>query len=213
YDGIEIPILTITGHYDGDQPGAFHYYRQHMRSASPARETHYLVVGPWDHAGTRTPRKEIGGLTFGEASLVDLNKLHREWYDWTLKDGEKPEFLKGRVAYYVMGADEWKYADSLEEIASETRRLYLDSRHGEANDVFRSGSLVDSPPAGSQPDEYTYDPLDVRPAEIEREELENQLTDQRDALNLFGNGLVYHSEPFAEYTEVSGVVRLVAWMA
>jgi len=213
YDGIEIPILTITGHYDGDQPGAFHYYRQHMRSASPARETHYLVVGPWDHAGTRTPRKEIGGLTFGEASLVDLNKLHREWYDWTLKDGEKPEFLKGRVAYYVMGADEWKYADSLEEIASETRRLYLDSRHGEANDVFRSGSLVDSPPAGSQPDEYTYDPLDVRPAEIEREELENQLTDQRDALNLFGNGLVYHSEPFAEDTEVSGVVRLVAWMA
>lgn len=213
YDRIEIPILTITGHYDGDQPGAFHYYRQHMRSASPAREAHYLVVGPWDHAGTRTPRKEIGGLTFGEASLVDLNKLHREWYDWTLKDGEKPEFLKGRVAYYVMGADEWKYANSLEEIVSETRRLYLDSRHGEANDVFRSGSLVDSPPAGSQPDEYTYDPLDVRPAKIEREELENYMTDQRDALNLFGNGLVYHSEPFTEVAELSGVVRLVTWMA
>jgi uncharacterized protein len=25
YDRIEIPILTITGHYDGDQPGALHY--------------------------------------------------------------------------------------------------------------------------------------------------------------------------------------------
>jgi uncharacterized protein len=32
-------------------------------------------------------------------------------------------------------------------------------------------------------------------------------------LNLFGNGLVYHSEPFPEDTEVSGALQLVAWMA
>jgi uncharacterized protein len=101
-----------------------------MASASPARDEHYLIIGPWDHAGTRTPEKEFGGLTFGEASLLDLNQLHREWYDWTLKDGEKPEFLKARVAYYVTGADEWKYAESLEAIADETKRLYLDSSHG-----------------------------------------------------------------------------------
>jgi uncharacterized protein len=213
YNRIEIPILTITGHYDGDQPGALHYYRQHMASGSPARDEHYLIIGPWDHAGTRTPEKEFGGLTFGEASLLDLNQLHREWYDWTLKDGEKPEFLKARVAYYVTGADEWKYAESLEAIADETKRLYLDSSHGEANDVFRSGRLVAAAPASSEPDQYVYDPLDVRPAELEREEIKDYLTDQRYALNLFGNGLVYHSEPFAEETEVSGALKLVAWIA
>jgi uncharacterized protein len=213
YNRIEIPILTITGHYDGDQPGALHYYRQHMASGSPARDEHYLIIGPWDHAGTRTPEKEFGGLTFGEASLLDLNQLHREWYDWTLKDGEKPEFLKARVAYYVTGADEWKYAESLEAIADETKRLYLDSSHGEANDVFRSGWLVAAAPASSEPDQYVCDPLDVRPAELEREEIKDYLTDQRYALNLFGNGLVYHSEPFAEETEVSGALKLVAWIA
>jgi uncharacterized protein len=213
YNRIEIPILTITGHYDGDQPGALHYYRQHMASGSPARDEHYLIIGPWDHAGTRTPEKEFGGLTFGEASLLDLNQLHREWYDWTLKDGEKPEFLKARVAYYVTGADEWKYAESLEAIADETKRLYLDSSHGEANDVFRSGRLVAAAPASSEPDQYVCDPLDVRPAELEREEIKDYLTDQRYALNLFGNGLVYHSEPFAEETEVSGALKLVAWIA
>lgn len=213
YDRIEIPILTITGHYDGDQPGALHYYRQHMASASPARDEHYLIIGPWDHAGTRTPEKEFGGLTFGEASLLDLNQLHREWYDWTLKDGVKPEFLKARVAYYVTGADEWKYAESLEAIASQTKRLYLDSSQGEANDVFRSGRLVAAAPASSEPDQYVYDPLDVRPAELEREEIKDYLTDQRYALNLFGNGLVYHSKPFAEEMEVSGALKLVAWIA
>jgi len=212
YDRIDMPILTITGHYDGDQPGAMHYYHCHMASASPARERHYLVIGPWDHAGTRTPNKEFGGLKFGDACLADLNKLHVEWYDWTMKGGPQPEFLKKRVAYYVMGAEEWKYADSLQAIAGSTKRLYLCS-DGAANDVFRSGSLDETPPDQSMPDHFVYDPLDTRPAELEQEEVKSYLTDQRYALNLFGNGLVYHSAPFTEGTEVTGYLKLVAWIA
>ena len=211
YDQINIPILTITGHYDGDQPGAFAYYRRHMASSAKAKDEHYLVIGPWDHAGTRTPNREFGGLKFDEASLVDLNQLHKEWYDWTMKDGKKPAFLKQRVAYYVMGEEKWKYADSLEVIAAETRRLYLSS-DGRANDVFQSGLLAENPSEGP-PDEFVYDPLDKRPGELERHEIKNYYTDQTHDLNLFGNGLVYHSLPFAEDTEITGWVRFVAWMA
>jgi len=213
YDRINIPILTITGHYDDDQPGALHYYRLHMQSSSPARDHHYLIIGPWDHAGTRTPNKEFGGLTFGEASLLDMNKLHKEWYDWTLKGASPPEFLKKRVAYYVMGADEWKYADSLEAISNATIRLYLNSANGQANDVFHSGNLDEMPPGESQPDQYVYDPLDTRLAELEREEVKDCLTDQRYALNLFDNGLVYHSTPFNADIEITGYLRLVVWIA
>ncbi|MEN3332777.1 MAG: uncharacterized protein V7641_2142 [Blastocatellia bacterium] len=211
---MNLPILTITGHYDGDQSGAMEYYQRHMRLASAAaRDKHYLIIGPWDHAGTRTPRKEIGGLKFGDASLLDLNKLHREWYDWTLKTGKKPEFLKQHVAYYVAGAEEWKYADSLAAIAGSRRTLYLNSDASHAGDIFHSGRLSDQQAEKSAPDSYTYDPLDMRPGELEREEVVNYLLDQRSALNLFGNGLVYHSEPFAEATEVSGYLKFVAWMA
>jgi putative CocE/NonD family hydrolase len=213
YDEIDIPILTITGHYDGDQPGAMHYYHAHMDSSSPAKDQHYLIIGPWDHAGTRTPTKEVGGLKFGEACLLDMNKLHKDWYDWTLMDGKRPEFLEKRVAYYVMGADAWKYADSLEGISAETRRLYLKSVNGEANDLFHSGSLDDMPPGDSHPDNYVYDPLDTRPAELEREEVKDYLTDQRYELNLFGNGFVYHSSPFSEDTEITGYVKLLVWIA
>jgi len=156
----------------------------------------------------------VSGLRFGEASVLDLNKLHKEWYDWTMKGGVKPEFLKKRVAYYVVGpgAENWKYADSLDAIATETRTLYLRS-NGQANDAFHSGSLSAEKPGIDAPDKFTYDPLDTRPGELELAIDADSLTDQSRALNLFGSGVIYHSEPFAEATEITGYVKLVLWMA
>jgi len=213
YRALDIPILTITGHYDGDQPGAFTYYRAHMKYGTPGDAArHYIIIGPWDHPATRTPRKEIGGLTFADASLVDLNKLHNEWYDWTMKNGAKPEFLKKRVAYYLTGAEEWRYADSMETIPTTVQRFYLDSPPGGAGDAFHSGSLV-STATSSAPDRWTYDPLDVRPAELEADDNPNSLTDQRGALNLYGEGAVYHSAPFAKDTELTGFARFTASIA
>jgi uncharacterized protein len=215
YRRIDIPILTITGDYDGDQPGALTYYRRHMQYGSAeGKAKHYLIIGPWDHPGTRTPKKEVGGLTFGDASVLDLNHLHKEWYDWTMKDGPKPEFLKKRVAYYVTGAEVWKYADSLEAISNESRKLYLSSQDGHANDVFHSGQLLPQTPGAESPDHFVYDPLDTRPAALEQKEFPpNYLTDQTDALNLFGDGLVYHSDPLQEDTQITGFVKLVVYIS
>ena len=220
YARIAIPILTITGHYDGDQAGAMEYYRRHMRwGTALAKASHYLVVGPWDHAGTRTPRREVGGLTFGPASVVDLNELHKEWYDWTMKGGPKPAFLKDRVAYYVVGpdAEEWKYASSLETVTGSRRSFYLSS-NGSAGDVYASGVLAEQAPRGEASagfDRYVYDPLDTRPGLLERSggDEGDGLTSQRAALHLFGNGLVYHTAPFDQAVEVTGYLRLVAWIS
>ena len=214
YRRIDMPILTITGHYDGDQPGALHYYQEHMRHGTAAAiENHFLIIGPWDHAGTRTPNKQFAGLTFAEASLIDLNELHREWYAWTMQEGPRPSFLQQRVAYYVAGAETWKYAGSLQAITAGQKRLYLSSINGQANDVFHSGQLLETIPQDAQPDRYIYDPLDGRPAAAQREYIEAFLTSQRYALNLFGGGLVYHSEPFTEAVEIAGFLKLVLWLA
>ncbi len=213
YRALSLPILTITGHYDGDQPGAFVYYNRHMQyGTAEAKQKHFLIVGPWDHAGTRTPKAQVGGLTFGAASVLDLNALHREWYDWTMKTGAPPAFLKKRVAYYVVGADEWKYADTLEEVTREKRSLYLASG-GAAGDVFHSGSLEQKPGAGAAADKWTYDPLDTRPGAAEPDEDDANLVSQRSVMNLFGNGAIYHSEAFPEATEVTGFPRLTVWLS
>lgn len=213
YKKISLPILTITGDYDGDQPGAFTYYKRHMQyGTAEAKARHYLIIGPWDHAGTRTPKAEVGGLKFGTASVLDLNKLHTEWYDWTMKGGPKPEFLKKRVAYYLVGAEEWKYADSLESVTNTTKTFYLSSS-GAAADVFHSGALregkVDS---GAASDSWIYDPLDTRPGAAEPEDNPNYLTSERGAMNMYGEGAVYHSEPFREATEVTGFAKLTLWL-
>jgi putative CocE/NonD family hydrolase len=216
YAKLDMPILSVTGQYDGDQPGAMAHYHEHMAHGSEhAKAQHYLIIGPWDHAGTRTPKADVAGLTFGKASLLDMNKLHKEWYDWTMKAGTKPEFLKDRVAYYVVGegAEDWRYAGTLEAVTSEMRPLYLDSRDGVANDVFASGMLGATKASGSKPDRYVYDPLDTSSAAVESVEVQSMLTDQRRVLQQAGKQLVYHTTAFPKATDIAGAFKLSAWIA
>ena len=214
YAKLDLPILTITGHYDGDQPGAMAFYRAYMAHASQAgKDRHYLIIGPWDHPGTRTPQAEVGGLKFGEASLLDMNALHKAWYDWTMKGGAKPEFLKDKVAFYVVGEEAWRYAPTLDAVTARAEPWYLDSVAGRANDVFASGSLDRNKPSGGKPDSYVYDPLDTSPAEWESIDVPNGLTDQRGMLNASGKMLVYHTAPFAADTDIAGFFKLSAWIS
>lgn len=214
YAQIRIPILTITGSYDDDQTGALAHYKAHVKAVpADVANRHHLVIGPWDHAGTRTPTHEFGGLTFGPQSLIDLQQLHLEWYKWTLSDGAKPTFLVKRVAYYVMGAERWRYVDNLHEVTSHHVPYYLDSKGG-ANHLFSSGSLKLTRGSGP-PDGYTYDPRDVSGDEVEAESHADgsSLTDQSLVLGLSGRLLVYHTDPFSQDTEVSGWFRLCAWIS
>jgi len=213
FRALDLPILTITGSYDADQPGAFAYYKEHMRLAAPERRAkHYLIVGPWDHAGTRTPQPEVGGVKFGPASMLDLPKLHLDWYGWTMAGGPKPDFLKKRVAYYVMGAEKWRYADTLEAVTAEERPYYLDSTRN-ATQVMASGALSPAGAGKGAADSYVYDPRDVSGAALEASVDPSSLTDQQLVLAGEGKQLVYHTPVFDKPTELSGFFRLAAWIA
>jgi putative CocE/NonD family hydrolase len=219
---ITLPILTITGQYDGDELGALTFYRDHIANASPeVRAKHFLIIGPWDHAGTRTPTDEVAGIKFGPGAIVDLNDLHRQWYDWTLKNGAKPEFLKNQVAYYLLapgntGANgEWKYADNLESLTANPRTFYLNSTNGDANGVFRSGSLTETQPKEGA-DKFTYDPLDTKRGEsvegVDPKEKTAGL-DQTYALSIGDDGMVYHTAPFLSETPLIGCPAVALWVS
>lgn len=212
YEQLSLPVLTITGIYDGDQLGALTHYRQHMRSAPPeVAARHCLVVGPWDHAGCRVPRAHFGGITVGPAGVIDLKALHLQWYRWTLCDGPRPDLLRKRVAYYVLGAEEWRHADSLEEVATRRRLLYLQST-ANPDDVFHSGSLTWEPILTGGPDHYRYDASDVSHSGLESEADPECLTDQRMMLSP-GSHLIYHSEPLQQGLEVCGFFGLSLWLS
>ena len=235
FQKIALPILTITGQYDGDEMGALTYYRDHFANASPeTRAKHFLIIGPWDHAGTRTPTDEVGGVKFGPGALVDLNDLHRQWYDWTMKARPKPAFLKNQVAYYLLapgnsGANgEWKYADNFETLTANPKTFYLDSNDGDANGVFRSGALVDATPtsrsgvqrgggtASTGTDAFVYDPMDLgRGENVEGTDPKEKTAalDQTFALSIGKDGLVYHTEPLANETPFVGCPALTLWVS
>jgi putative CocE/NonD family hydrolase len=214
YSKISLPVLTITGSYDDDQPGALMHYREHLKSASAeARAKHYLVIGPWDHVGTRTPQLEFLGLKVGPASLVDLRQLHLQWYAWTMQGGAKPEFLRNNVAYYVMGAEKWRFAESLEAITSHSSPWFLQSVSNPTN-VFQAGSLsAEIPTPNSEPDHYVYDPRDIDHAALESTVHPESQVDQRLVYALVGKQLIYHSAPFDIDTEISGFFKLSAWIS
>jgi putative CocE/NonD family hydrolase len=218
---ISIPILTITGQYDGDEIGAMAYYRDHMANASPeARAKHFLIIGPWDHAGTRTPTDEVGGVKFGPAAILDLNDLHRQWYDWTMKNGRKPQFLKDRVAYYLLapgnsGANgEWKYAKDFKTLAGKIS-FYLTSKNRDANGVFRSGMLTEKRPDRGA-DQYVYNPLDTSRGEnVEGVEPNDKTAniDQSYPLSIGKDGLVYHTDPLPKESPLIGCPKLTLWVS
>ena len=162
YKSFDLPILTITGYFDGDQPGAMTYYEDHMKYGNPTgKANHYLIFGPWSHAGTRKPTTELGGLTFGDDSKLDMKQLHLDWFNWTLKKGKKPEFLKDRITYYMMNQNKWMYTNQIGDISKDTITYYLSSPDSDSKLLIDPGHLLPEKPSVSDTDTIVYNPLET----------------------------------------------------
>ena len=210
YKTINIPILTITGYFDGDQPGALRYYGEFMANASSAAKEHfYLLMGPWDHPGTRHPQEKLGGLTFDEKSVLDIDQLHIDFFDWVLKGGKRPDMLSRRVNYWVMGADEWRHADSLKDLSDHTLRLYLSSPDGDAHDVFHAGVLTTNQPDAQPADTFTDDPLKLSQAnDLLKDQGDDPLVHSAEPFKT--DRLVYVSDRLPKAITLAGAMQLLA---
>jgi uncharacterized protein len=208
YAGMNFPILSVTGFFDDDQPGALRYYRGHTTHApSAAVAKHDLLIGPWDHSGAQVPTREIEGLALPDAAVIDMDKLHADWYDWALGRGPRPALLRGRVTYFMMGADEWRYASTLEGAASgRDLVLNLSAPEGTPRDLFHSGRLIESAPAAEPPALIVSDPRELPELDVARYAATEDLTSQFRAFEK--RAIVFHSAPFERDTELAGHVRL-----
>ena len=205
---MNIPVLTATGFFDDDQPGALHYYGRHLAHAPAAAvNSHYLVIGPWDHSGTQHPVKEILGLKIPDAAVIDMDRLHADWYDWVLGRGPRPEFLHDKVTYFMLGADEWRYAKSLDAASSgKDLSFFLSAPEGTPKDVFHSGSLTQNPSAAEPPAVIVSDPHELPELEVAKYAATEDLKSQFRAFQK--RAITFHSQPFARDTEVAGQMRL-----
>ncbi len=233
---MNMPILSSTGHYDSTHAGTlYHFQRYEQHASEEARSKHYLVIGPWNHAGM-DGADSVGALGFGPNAKLDMAVLRFEWFKWAFGFGEKPAFLRHRIMYYMAGAEEWHGCDTLEEAFGSQRRFYLSS-NGSANDLFHSGRLHETE-EDTPADQYVADPFDTDIIEMEllRRPIDRPVkedtairfpdplrglqwqiagedpTDQAYAYNLNGQGVVYHSDPIEEPFEIAGLPTLSLWL-
>ena len=209
YERFNIPILSITGYFDDDQPGHMHYYDHFQKYASEkAKANMYFVIGPWDHSGTRRPKSELGGLNFGEKAVIDILGIHKEWFDWTMKNADRPPFLKDHVTYFKMGENNWHYVPNLESMANSKNNYYLSSESVNPKSVFHSGRLSNAPVNEKATDQLIYNPLE---SAYKRKNVgRDYLTDQT-YINEKG-WLYYHSPVFENDMEISGFLTLNAYI-
>lgn len=85
------------------------------------------MIGPYDHWGGQSkPQKNLMGYEIDSVANINMRELAFQWLDYILNDQAKPELLKDKVNYQVMGTNTWKHSPLLQAINNDTLTFYLD---------------------------------------------------------------------------------------
>ncbi|SHM47928.1 CocE/NonD family hydrolase [Flavobacterium chilense] len=121
---INIPVLAIDGYYNDSQNSSLYYLRE-LHKYNPKADS-YLIIGPYSHFGAQKGGTAVlNGYKVDADALINTNKITYEWFDYIFKNKPKPEILKDRINYQVMGANEWRSAPSLEKMNNGFLTFYL----------------------------------------------------------------------------------------
>lgn len=216
FASVDLPVLHVTGWFDGNLPATVWFYEQ-MRRHSPASNRQALIVGPWDHLGAgddQSPR-EFDGHDFGSEAAVDLTALRLRWFDRWLRDDEGAADIDTRV--FVTGVDRWLEAPDWPNSRASVWHLHSD---GTANGHLGGGRLDLAAPVAEPADTYRYDPL--KPIVLyENWDLYGHVTNDqvptrepvRDMTRLVGREdvLAYTSEGLEEDLETGGTPQVSLW--
>jgi uncharacterized protein len=194
YTKINIPVLTITGYYDDGQISALHYMREHYKYNRDAN--HYLIIGPYDHFGAqRGGTPVLRDYAVDPVAIINTPEITYQWLDYILKNGSKPEILKNKINYQVMGTNEWKHAQSLEQMHNNILTFYLsDFKSGNYFKLADKKRIKDNLLTQSIDfaDRKTSSNADYYPYPIIKKEID------------LSNGLFFISEPFDKAISING---------
>lgn len=200
FANINIPILSTTGYYDDDQIGAMYYYNQYHKYNKS--DNYYLIIGPYDHGGSQGyPKKELGGYTLDEVATIPINSIIFEWFDYILKGAKRPEVLKDKVNFEIMGKNEWKSVASLDKMHNQEITFYLDN----ANSKY---SLQKAAPKKPIAINQTVDLKDRSEINIYKDDSVTGFPRVVDSiLRTEKQQMIFESDPLTEATIISGSLK------
>jgi putative CocE/NonD family hydrolase len=193
YANITIPVLCTTGYYDGAQIGAMEYAREYLKYRKNPEL--YFVIGPYDHWGGQrnAPADTLMGYPIDTAAKRSMRWLAFDWFDYVLKGKPKPELLKDRINYEVMGAGEWRHAPSFGAMSNDTLTFYLRAD--------KEGDRSFLAPQRAWKREYLTQIVDFKDRTTENNYYTPVIIN--DSLSE-SNGIVFESEPFTEPLILNG---------
>lgn len=192
---IDIPVLAITGYFDGGAVGVLHYLREHLRHRPGAN--HRLLVGPYHHyAVSRGVLPRIGTYDIDPVAHVDLQEVRLQWFDHVFRGRPLPPLLAAPVNFQVMGANTWKHVRSLDDMGPAPLRLYLQPARAGA-----APALTARKPASGGATDLVVDLANRRDVDVSASW--GPIVDRLDVRN----AIVFHSAPLTRDLEVNGVFR------
>ena len=210
YSRYTVPMLHIGGWFDIFGIGTVRNFRG-MTAAGNAPQ--HLIMGPWAHTNYD---RWLGELEFGPTGpaaganvLADLNAF----LDLHLK-GKGQELAP--VRWFLMGANEWRTAESWPPPNAEERTLYLASNGG-ATMHYGDGRLVDECPAEDQRwDEYMfsgYKPVMTNGGSTLQVAIGMPGPQDQTRAESRDDVLCYTSEPLPEALDAAGPVEVDVWFS
>lgn len=121
---INIPVLAFDGYYNDSQNSSLYYLRE-LQKYNPNTPA-YLIIGPYGHFGTQIGGEAvINDYKVDSSALIDIKKITYQWFDFILKNGSKPEVLKDKINYEVMGTNSWRSAPFIDKMHNGFLTFYL----------------------------------------------------------------------------------------
>ena len=196
YAQINIPVLSVTGYFDGGQISAIDFMTRHYKYNPNANHT--LLIGPYNHrTAQEVPHDYHSNYKLDPVALEkDTEEITFAWFNHILHGAPKPKLLQNKVNYQVMGSNKWQHKPSYQAINSEAITFAL------ANEKDRNGHYSLRSNEATQLDfiQQTVDMADrtqqhnLAPNDIISDDLNNQ------------TGLVFVTEPMTKTVEYAGAV-------
>ncbi|UCC81806.1 MAG: CocE/NonD family hydrolase [Gemmatimonadota bacterium] len=219
-DRFDVPALHVNSWYDGAVNETLALFNLMSRNAVSARgrDNQFAIISPTAHCLSESAREHtvVGRRDMGDARFPYYQTYIR-WFDYWLKGIDNGVTDIPKLQYYLMGAGEWRSADTWPLPGTEFMKFYLHSG-GHANTRNGDGTLSTEPPNDEPADRFTYDPANPVPSVggpiccISADDAPAGAMNQSE-VELRNDVLVYTSAPLEEGVEVTGPLEAILYVS
>jgi uncharacterized protein len=123
YDRVHAAVLNLSGWYDdnyGPEGATTNFVGLLKNRAGEVDPKAHLLIGPWVHGVDSTQKTKSGERKFAASAAINYDEVVLRFLDHYVRGLDNGVEKDKRVRYYVMGADQWREADSWPPRATAT---------------------------------------------------------------------------------------------